>query len=184
MDKKLRQTFLLHSCCAPCITHPIQHLRDEFHVTAFFYNPNIHPREEYAARRDEAERLAEKWSFPFLLGEYDVDEWFERVKGYEEESEGEFRCEICYRMRLEKTVQMAKSREFAFFGTTLSISPHKKATVINRIGKELEKVYGIEYYEADFKKKDGFKISCRISDEEGLYRQSYCGCVFSRRNGK
>jgi len=158
-------------------------LKESFDVTVFFYNPNIHPKEEYEKRRDDIRRLAQRWGFSLIMGEYEVDGWFAAVKGYEEEPEGGARCGICYRMRLDKTAQMAKDREFAFFGTTLSISPHKKAAVINPIGVELQKVWGVRFYEADFKKKDGFKISCRICDEEGLYRQSYCGCVFSRRGG-
>jgi len=184
VDKKSRQSFLLHCCCAPCTTHPIRVLRDEFDVTAFFYNPNIHPVEEYRLRQDELKRLAEKWEFSLILGKYAVDEWFRKVKGYEENPEGGLRCEICYRLRLEKTAQAAKKRGIQFFGTTLSVSPHKKADVINRIGKELEGKWDVRFYEADFKKRDGFKISCRLSEEEGLYRQDYCGCTFSRRRGE
>jgi len=162
VDKKSRQSFLLHCCCAPCTTHPIRVLRDEFDVTAFFYNPNIHPVEEYRLRQDELKRLAEKWEFSLILGKYAVDEWFRKVKGYEENPEGGLRCEICYRLRLEKTAQAAKKRGIQFFGTTLSVSPHKKADVINRIGKELEGKWDVRFYEADFKKRDGFKISCRF----------------------
>lgn len=150
-------------------------------MTAFFYNPNIHPLEEYKNRQDEIKRLSEKWKLPIIAGSYEMDSWFEAVKGYEEEPEGGKRCEICYRLRLEKTAQKAKDRNIGFFGTTLSISPLKKAAVINRIGKELQRNLGVNFYEADFKKKDGFKISCQISQKEGLYRQNYCGCIFSRK---
>lgn len=181
MNEQSHRTLLLHCCCAPCMTHPVRLLRKEFDVTAFFYNPNIHPREEYTARQNEMERMAEEWEIPLIIGEYDVDEWFKKVKGYEEEPEGGLRCEACYRFRLEKTVLTAEKRGVEVFGTTLSISPHKKVTVINAIGKELEERRGICFFEADFKKKNGFKISCRLSNEEGLYRQNYCGCTFSRR---
>ena len=181
MAVKSKPGFLLHCCCAPCSTYPLRILREDFNVTAFFYNPNIHPRKEYIARKEEMESFAARWGVPLIVGEYDVKEWFRRVKGYEDEPEGGARCEICYRMRLEKTVKLAREKGIPFFGTTLTISPHKKAVVINRIGKELGEIWGVNFYEADFKKKDGFKISCQISREEGLYRQDYCGCIFSLR---
>jgi len=181
LSVKSKPGFLLHCCCAPCSTYPLRILRKDFKVTAFFYNPNIHPPKEYIARKEEMESFAARWGVPLIVGEYDVKEWFRRVKRYENEPEGGARCEICYRMRLEKTVKLAREKGIPFFGTTLTISPHKKAVVINRIGKELEEIWGVNFYEADFKKKDGFKISCQISREEGLYRQDYCGCIFSLR---
>lgn len=180
MDLKSKPSMMLHCCCAPCMTHPIKKLEEDFHVTVFFFNPNIHPIEEYGQRRDETKHLAEKWGFPIIIGEYNKDDWFEMVKGCETEPEGGQRCEMCYHMRLEQTAQTAKEKGIDFFTTTLSISPHKKAAIINRIGKEIENVWDIKYYEVDFKKKDGFKISCQLSEEEGLYRQNYCGCIFSR----
>ena len=183
MNGSPKPAFLLHCCCAPCSTHPFHVLEENFRVTGFFYNPNIHPREEYEARKSEMERLAKAWGFPLIADSYNADVWFEAVKGYEEEPEGGRRCEICFRFRLERTARRAKDAGMAFFGTTLSVSPHKKAGVINRIGRELEATYGVRFYEADFKKKDGFRISCRLSKEEGLQRQDYCGCVFSRRGG-
>jgi len=182
VDRDGREALLLHSCCAPCSTYPLQILERDFCVTVFFYNPNIQPQVEYTARRDEIRRFVLGKGIPFLEGPAETTDWYEMVKGYEQEPEGGRRCEICYRMRLEKTAQWAKKEGMHFFTTTLSISPHKKAAVINRIGKELGKVYGLAYYEADFKKKDGFKISCRMSEEEGLYRQDYCGCVYSLRS--
>lgn len=179
MNDRPKRTFLLHSCCAPCMTHPVQALKEMFSVTVFFFNPNIHPRIECLNREGEARRLAEKWNIPLIVGEYNSNAWFKAVEGYEEEPEGGRRCEICYGFRLERTAQEAKRLGIDYFSTTLSVSPHKKAAVINRIGKEVEDVHGVFFYEADFKKNDGFKESCRLSEAEGLYRQKYCGCEFS-----
>ena len=176
-------TFLLHACCAPCFTHPFRLLRSAFRVTAYFYNPNIQPETEYRAREGEMRRLAEKWRAPLIVGDYDVEWWRERVRGLEDEPEGGRRCEVCYRLRLEATARAAAERGMEVFGTTLSISPLKKAATINRIGREVGEAFGVSFYEADFKKCDGFKISCRLSAEEALYRQNYCGCLFSRREG-
>ena len=176
-----KESFLLHCCCAPCFTHPVRILSDRFNVTAFFYNPNIQPEEECRAREEEMRRLAGRWRIDLVVGEYDVDRWHRLVEGMEDEPEGGARCEVCYGMRLEETARMARERGIGTFGSTLSISPHKNAKVINRVGRELGERYGVAFYNADFKKKDGFRISCRISEEEGLYRQDYCGCVYSRR---
>ncbi|MBN2029055.1 epoxyqueuosine reductase QueH [bacterium] len=180
MNADEKSTFLLHCCCASCSTYPLQILKKHFDLTVFFYNPNIHPQEEHALRKREMERLSNKWMFPYLAGSYDIDHWFSHIRGFETEPERGHRCEICYRLRLEETARLAKERGIAVFGTTLSISPHKNAETINRIGKAIEKKWGVRYYEADFKKKDGFKISCQISREEHLIRQNYCGCVHSR----
>ena len=159
-------------------------LQNEFDVTAFFYNPNIHPEKEYQQRLIEMKTLMEKWRIPMITDNYDVDRWFDSVKGFEREAEGGKRCVICYELRLLKTAQISCENRFDCFATTLSVSPHKKVDVINAIGKKLEKKYGVIFYDADFKKKDGFKISCQLSQEEGLYRQHYCGCVFSQRDSK
>lgn len=154
---------------------------ETFDVTGFFCNPNIHPKKEYDQRLNEMKALAERWGFHLVIGPYNDIVWKNAVRGYEGEPEGGRRCEICYKIRLEMTARKAWDQGFDFFGTTLSISPHKKAEVINRIGRQIEKDTGVKYLEADFKKKDGFKICCRICREEGLYRQDYCGCIYSRR---
>ena len=172
---------LLHICCAPCAAYVVRVLRERFVVAGYFYNPNIQPEEEYALRKEEMERYALEIALPLHIGEYDVKRWFDLIKGYEEEPEGGARCAICYRMRLERTAQYASAHRFEYVTTTLSISPHKKAAVINRIGEELAQTYDVKFYGADFKKKNGFKISSQISRELGLYRQNYCGCVFSKR---
>ena len=175
---------LLHCCCAPCGTHPLRLLGERFDVTGYFDNPNIQPEEEYLARLTEIRGLAERWGFPVIEGTYDSESWLSAIRGHEDEPEGSARCEICYRFRLEKTAGKAKSFGMDGFATTLSVSPHKKAEIINRIGRETGGHAGIPFVEADFKKKDGFRISCELSRAEGLYRQDYCGCMFSRRERK
>ncbi len=181
MYGSVRKSLLLHCCCAPCATHPIMLLRDGFDITIFFYNPNIYPDNEYRLRKREIEHLAEKWGVPIIVGDYDSERWFDSVRGHEQDREGGTRCEICYRIRLEMTAEVAVKEGIEIFTTTLSISPHKKAEIINRIGEEVARRKGIVFMAADFKKKNGFKISCMLSSKEGLYRQKYCGCKYSMR---
>lgn len=176
----LRPRMLLHTCCAPCSTHVLELLRDAFDLTLYFYDPNIHPREEYELRRDEMRGYAEGFSIPFIEGPYDVERWFQLTRGHESEREGGSRCFICYEMRLREAARFAGEKGFEYFGTVLSISPHKNAEKINEIGLSLAAEYNIKYLEADFKKRDGFKRSILLSREQGLYRQDYCGCVFSK----
>ncbi len=171
----------MHACCAPCSTHPIRLLQNSFEVTVHFYNPNINPEEEYNARRDGMERLASDWKVSFLGDVYDPIRWFNHVAGHEDDAEGGARCVLCFQLRLDRTAQKAKELDFPFFGTTLTISPHKDACTINRIGEETANRFGLSFLVADFKKKDGFTIAGRLCREEGLYRQKYCGCMFSRR---
>ncbi len=173
---------LLHVCCAPDATVPYLRLKGDYEVVGFFYNPNIDEREEYNRRLDAMKKLSEAWNFPFIEGEYDVESWRKAVKGLEDLPEGDKRCLVCYRLRLEKTAEMAKKLGFDTFATTLTISPHKKADKINAIGRDVSDIYGVEYLESDFKKKDGFKESVRLSKELNLYRQNFCGCSFSRRD--
>jgi hypothetical protein len=148
-------------------------------VSGHFYNPNIHPPEEYQRRLLEMEGYARRIGLPLLMGGYDVERWREAVRGLEAEPEGGARCLVCYRLRLAETAALAQQEGFSHFTTTLSISPHKRAEAINAIGRELGARYGLEFYAADFKKKDGFAHSLRLSREAGLYRQDYCGCIFS-----
>jgi len=173
------QQLLLHVCCAPCSPHVIELLQKEFELTAFFYNPNIHPYEEYQRRLIEVERYCGENTFTLVTGEYDPDHWLSAVKGMEDQEEGAQRCEICYRLRLEKTALVAQAHGIDFFATTLTVSPHKKAAVVNRIGREAGEGYARIFYEADFKKQDGFKKSCELSKHYNFYRQTYCGCVYS-----
>ena len=177
-------TLLLHSCCAPCSSYVIEYLSDYFNITVFYYNPNISQDEEYCKRVHEQQRFIKefpaKYPVSFIEGDYEPQKFFENVRGYEKCREGGERCFICYRMRLEKTAQLAKQMNFDYFTTTLTISPLKKSVKLNEIGYELGNTYGVEYLLSDFKKKEGYKRSIELSKEYLLYRQNYCGCVFSK----
>ena len=170
---------LLHICCAPDATHPIQILKDDYDIDAFFYNPNIHPWEEYSRRLEAMRSLAKKWGVTLHEGDYDRDEWLSLADVFKDEPEGGKRCELCYRLRLEETARKAKEKGHDLFGAVLTISPHKDAAKINELGKKIGKRYDIPFLESDFKKKDGFKKSVELSKNLGLYRQDYCGCVYS-----
>ncbi len=177
-------TLLLHSCCAPCSSYVIEYLSKFFKITVFYYNPNISPDEEYHFRASEQKRLIESMPLEnpvdFLEGEYNPNEFFDLCKGLENEPEGGARCAKCFNLRLSKTAEIAKQNGFDYFTTTLTISPLKNAQLINNIGKELTKKHGVEYLVSDFKKKNGYKRSIALSKEYNLYRQNYCGCVFSK----
>ncbi len=173
---------LLHACCAPCACYPIELLKGEYDITLFFYNPNIHPKTEYQARLAEIKKFCLAENIKLVEGEYDVRRWFELTKDMKHEPEKGKRCDICYEIRMRKTAEYAKVHGFDCFGTDLSISPHKKADVINDIGKKLEQDYGVKYLAANFKKQDGFKKSLEISHKHNFYRQDYCGCTFSKRD--
>lgn len=179
MDNKPK--ILLHICCAPCSTHVINTLKKDYNVTGFFYNPNIHPKREYIQRAKEMNKLLQKMDIRTIEGEYDLKEWYKATKGFENEPEGGKRCEICFRMRLKKTAELAKDKGFQSFTTTLTIGPQKNAKMINDIGIELSTFYNIEFLQADFKKKDGFKKSVELSKKYDLKRQEYCGCIFSKK---
>jgi predicted adenine nucleotide alpha hydrolase (AANH) superfamily ATPase len=175
---------LLHLCCAGCSPYVIDLLKKDYEVTGLFYNPNIHPEEEYVLRWNEAKSLAEKLSIELLCGEYDASGWFTATEGMEREPEGGRRCGVCFRMRLERTAQRAREEDFDIFTTTLTVSPYKNAETINRIGRAAAETYGVHFLESNFKKKDGFKKTMEMSKEFGLYRQNYCGCVYSKEEGK
>ena len=174
---------LLHSCCAPCSSYVLEYLSDFYHITVLYYNPNIYPDEEYEKRAAEQKefikKLPAKYPIDFIEGEFDKEQFYQRVKGYENEPEGGKRCFLCYDMRLRKTAEIAKKLNMDYFSTTLSISPLKNAEKLNEIGQTLATEYNIEYLKSDFKKKNGFKRSTELSNEYGMYRQNYCGCVFS-----
>ncbi len=175
---------LLHICCAPCATTPIERLREQGNeVIGYFYNPNIHPEQEYKKRLEQMEKLAKKIDLIYFEGNYEKNEWLKQCSKFKDEPEGGKRCELCYKMRLEKTASYAKNN-FDAFTTTLTISPHKNSELINRIGKEIGERYNIKFLEMDFKKtdssgKDGFKRSIVLSKKYNLYRQNYCGCIYS-----
>lgn len=178
-------TLFLHSCCAPCSSYVLEYLSRYFKITVFYYNPNIYPDEEYQKRVIEQQefirRFPAKYPITFQEGDFEKEAFYEVARGLEDVREGGERCFHCYRMRLEKTAVYAKEQGYDYFTTTLSISPMKNAQKLNEIGAELEEIYGIHYLHSDFKKKNGYKRSVELSNTYGMYRQDYCGCVFSKR---
>lgn len=177
-------TLLLHSCCAPCSSYVLEYLAKYFKITVFYYNPNIYPQDEYRKRveeqKDFIKRLPAENVVSFIEGNYLPEEYFSAVKGYEKLGEKSIRCYKCYELRLREAALIAKANKLDYFTTTLSISPHKNAQWINEIGERLQEDLNINYLFADFKKKNGYKRSIELSEEYGLYRQNYCGCVFSK----
>ncbi len=174
---------LLHSCCAPCSSYVLEYLSRYFYITVLYYNPNIFPPSEYALRVREQESLISRMDFvypvAFLEGSYRPETFYEAVKGLEGEPEGGKRCEKCYELRLLEAAKEAKAGDYDYFTTTLTISPLKSADKLNEIGRRLGTEYGVAYLPSDFKKKNGYKRSIELSKEYNLYRQDYCGCVFS-----
>jgi len=175
---------LLHACCAPCSSYVLEYLSNYFKITVFFYNPNITDEGEYKKRVEEVKRLIAEMDLPnevdVLEGRYEPEEFFEMARGLESEPEGGSRCYECYKMRLKEAAFIAAKYKYPYFTTTLSISPHKNAIWINELGKEMEEEYGGSFLPSDFKKKNGFKRSIELSEEYHLYRQNFCGCVYSR----
>ena len=172
---------LVHICCAPDALYVLQLLKDEYEVSGYFYNPNIYPQEEYDLRLEETRKVADTFGASLIEGEYDSQRWYGLTEKFKDEPEKGRRCDICYAMRLEKTAQKAAELGFDVFTTVMSLSPWKKADVLNRQGRMFARRYGLDFLEADFKKKDGFTKSVRMSKDYGLYRQDYCGCEYSRR---
>ena len=176
---------LLHSCCAPCSSYVLEYLSEYFDITVLYYNPNISPAEEYTYRINELNRLINEMHFKnevrCIPTDYEPQKFYDAVKGYENEPEGGDRCTICYRLRLEEAAKYASELGADYFTTTLSISPMKDAERLNSIGLELEKEYNVKYLLSDFKKKNGYKRSIELSKEHNLYRQNYCGCIYSKK---
>jgi hypothetical protein len=176
----------LHSCCAPCSSYVLEYLSEYFEITVFFYNPNIYPPEEYQKRVEEIRRLVSEMPFrhPVTLveGRYEPEKFFAMAKGLEDVPEGGERCFRCYRLRLEEAAKLAAEGGYDYFTTTLTISPLKNAEKLNEIGEELSDLYQVAHLPSNFKKKNGYKRSIELSCEYDLYRQNYCGCVFSRRD--
>ena len=198
-----RPSLLIHSCCAPCSSYVLTYLARYFDITVLYYNPNIYPPEEFDKRKNEQERLIEALNrdlrtgdeeggaavmpegsadIRFVAGDYDPQVFFEMAKGLEDVPEGGARCFKCYELRMREAAAAAREGGYDYFTTTLSISPLKNAGKINEIGEELEKEYGVKHLPSDFKKKEGYKQSIELSRKYDLYRQDYCGCVFSRRD--
>ena len=179
---------LLHSCCAPCSSYVLEYLSDYFEITVFYYNPNISPAEEYEKRAAEQQHLIRelpaKHPIHLVVGAYEPDRFSAVSRGLEQVPEGGERCFRCFRLRLEEAAKMAAEGGFDYFATTLTISPLKNAQKLNEIGEELSELYKVEHLPSDFKKKNGYKRSVELSALYGLYRQNYCGCVFSKRDAE
>lgn len=174
---------LLHSCCGPCSTAVLTFLAPYFDITVLYYNPNIEPLEEYEKRKKEQIRFIKEFNkdnIRFLDCDYDNLAFENAIRGLEHEKEGGARCPVCFKLRLEKTAQIAANKGFDYFGTTLTVSPYKNSKQINAIGEYLEKEYNIKFLYSDFKKKDGYKKSIELSKKYELYRQDYCGCSYGR----
>lgn len=181
-------SLLLHGCCAPCSSACLEYLNRYFDITLFFYNPNISPRAEFDKRLLEAKRLISEMPFEndvkIIDGEYDYSRFLDIAKGLESVPEGGERCFKCYALRLEETARLAKKLDFDYFCTTLSISPLKNSQKINEIGFEIAEKYGVKWLPSDFKKKEGYKRSIELSRQYNLYRQNFCGCVYSKKEEK
>lgn len=176
---------LLHSCCAPCSSYVLEYLSRYFQITIYYYNPNIYPVKEYWARLKEQRSLVDRMAVlhpvQMLEGAYEPEEFYHVTKEFKQEPEGGSRCLKCYELRLREAAKVAKAGGYDYFTTTLTISPLKSAARINEIGEALGAEYQIKYLPSDFKKRDGYKRSIALSEEYGLYRQDYCGCVYSIR---
>lgn len=181
LDKK--PTLLLHSCCAPCSSAVLEFVKDYFDVTLYFYNPNISPEIEFDLRLNELYRLVNEMKLEnvkILVPSYDNDKFEYIAKGLENAPEGGTRCEKCFYLRLENAVSYAAANGYDYVTTTLTVSPHKNSELLNTIGIELGEKYGVKYLCSDFKKREGYKRSCQLSREYDLYRQNYCGCIYSK----
>ena len=178
-------SLLLHSCCAPCSSYVLEYLSSFFHITLFFYNPNIYPQEEYDLRLSEVKRLVNEINtnhpIKIIEGDYIPDVFYKAVRGMEQEEECGERCHACYRLRLEETARLAQKLGFDYFTTTLSIGPKKDSNKINEIAEEIAEIYKTYHLPSDIKRKKGYERSIVLSREHNLYRQNYCGCIFSRK---
>ncbi len=184
-DRDKPPRLLLHSCCAPCSSAVLEYLSEYFFITVFYFNPNIYPKEEFIHRISEQKRLISelpcRHKVDFIEQGWQQERFYEAVKGLENIREGGERCFACYRLRLEETAKLAAEKGYDYFTTTLSVSPYKNAAKLNVIGEELAEKYGVKHLPSDFKKKDGYKRSIELSAKYGLYRQDYCGCIFSQK---
>ena len=185
-NKKEKPKLLLHACCAPCSSYVIEYLSNYFDITIYYYNPNTYPEEEFNRRLEELKRFLKEFNkknnikIKLNAVDYETKEFYEAIRGLEHMGEKSRRCYNCYKLRMTKAAQYAKENNYDYLTTTLSISPYKNANWINEIGKKLEEKIGIKYLYSDFKKNDGYKRSLELSKEYNLYRQEYCGCVYSK----
>lgn len=177
-----RPKLLMHSCCGPCSTECINRLKDYFDITVIYYNPNIEPKSEYEKRKSEQIRFLNEVNIPLMDADYENELYRDKTKSLQNEPEGGARCSVCFLLRLEYTAKKAIENNYDYFTTTLTVSPHKNSQVINKIGERVGKEIGIKYLYADFKKKDGYKKSIEYAKEYNLYRQNYCGCLYSKED--
>ncbi|MEG9430366.1 MAG: epoxyqueuosine reductase QueH [Christensenellaceae bacterium] len=175
-----KPALLMHACCAPCSSACLERLKDFFDITVYYYNPNIDSVEEYAKRSAEQERLCKALGVDFVAESYAPEEFYAVAKGLEDAPEGGARCEKCFYLRLKKTAEKAEEKGFEYFTTTLTLSPLKNAALLNEIGERIASETGVTWLPSDFKKKGGYLRSIELSKEYGLYRQNYCGCIFSK----
>ncbi len=186
-ERSERKTLLLHACCAPCASTCLTRLMQDFAVTVFYYNPNITDRDEYAKRCAELARLIRLMNEEYggdislIEGVFEPEVFFEKTKGMEAVAEGGERCFLCYELRLLKTAELAAAKDFSYFATTLTLSPLKNADKLNETGFSVAKSCGVSYLPSDFKKRDGYKLSIELSQKYDLYRQNYCGCIYSKK---
>lgn len=176
-----KQDILIHACCATCAGYVLEKLSTDYNPVLFFYNPNIHPLEEYSRRRDELQRYAQSLNIPFIEEVDQPDEWFNAIKGFENEPEKGGRCHICFLLRLEKAASYPLAHGITLFTTTLSVSPHQDSKVLLAIGNRIAMNKKITFLADDFKKNNGFKRTMEIAKKENFYRQNYCGCIYSQR---
>ncbi len=177
----LKEPFLLHVCCAPCSIVVIDELSKKYNLSVLFYNPNIHPEEEYLKRKKEVVRICKEWNIPMIDNDYDIVKWEDEIRGLENEKEGGLRCVSCIKMRLFHTAEIAKEREIKIFGTTLTMGRNKREIMITPLGRSAGEKYGIAYYVEDWKKKGREMRAQQMVKERGIYKQNYCGCKYSIR---
>lgn len=184
IDINNKPKLLIHSCCGPCSTYVFNYLINYFDITCFYFNPNIYPKEEYLKRKEEQKKVIKHLNISMIDFDYDESLFKDILVNNKDSYEGGQRCMECFFLRLDKTAQYAKDHNFDYFTTTLTVSPSKNSQVINEIGLELESIYNIKYLVSDFKKKEGYKKSIVYSKELDLYRQDYCGCIYSLQEKK
>jgi epoxyqueuosine reductase len=176
-----KQKMLLHVCCANCSIYPLQTLEKDFDVFMYYYNPNIQPEDEYIKRLEYIKKISGIYNVPLITGEYELKKWLESTETLKAEPEGGKRCRACFEIKLVETAKKAIEMKFDIFGTTLTISPHKNQEVINKIGQDLASKFELDFYSTYFKKNDGFKNTMAMSNKLDIYRQNYCGCIYSFR---
>ena len=179
-----KRTLLMHSCCGPCSTACIERLKDYFDITVLYYNPNIEPLEEYNKRKETQKSVLRRLNIKYMDSDYDNETFRLLTKELKDEPEGGKRCTVCFSLRLKETAKRAKENDFDYFTTTLTISPLKNSVILNKTGLKVAQDIGTQYLLSDFKKKEGYKRSIELSKEYNLYRQNYCGCVYSKREEK